>query len=355
MIRELEWKPLGEEPRREARSFRRMVSGWQWLEPKDNGCASIALKGGAAATIMAFPDSQPSGASWASNDVIYFVSSTPGGIVRVSGQGGDPVEVCHRFRQWRADLTNATRASGGGSRVRSRDERIRVIRRCVDRGVYTGDRTAQSAGRGRLLPALFAVRPHRVRARWTLFAVPSMRIARGHRSAVRRVEGVMMSRNTGVANYDISANGELLHRRQGGWWRANIALGGSSGRVEKLPLPPRSYLHPRISPDGRRLAIEIEGSRHDVFVYDFASGVLTNFTVDGISHWPIWSPDGKRIGYRSGPMGRFKLFQMPADRSGRAGATGNAGDVGEHRVVRSDGTRDGLHRHRPTDDRRKSW
>jgi serine/threonine-protein kinase len=77
-------------------------------------------------------------------------------------------------------------------------------------------------------------------------------------------------------------------------------------------------LHPRISPEGRRLAIEIEGSSHDVFVYDFASGVLTNFTADGISHWPIWSPDGKRIGYRSGPMGKFQLYQMPADRSGRA-------------------------------------
>jgi Tol biopolymer transport system component len=91
-----------------------------------------------------------------------------------------------------------------------------------------------------------------------------------------------------------------------------------SGKAEKLPLPPRSYLHPRISPDGRRLAIEIEGSSHDVFVYDFASSVLTNFTADGVSHWPIWSPDGTRIGYRSGPMGRFQLFQMPSDRSGRA-------------------------------------
>jgi Tol biopolymer transport system component len=37
-----------------------------------------------------------------------------------------------------------------------------------------------------------------------------------------------------------------------------------------------------------------------------------------VSHWPIWSPDGKWIGYRSGPMGRFQLWQIPADRSRRA-------------------------------------
>ena len=74
-----------------------------------------------------------------------------------------------------------------------------------------------------------------------------------------------------------------------------------SGTGEQLPLPPRSYLHPRISPDGRRLAIEVEGSSHDVYVYDFATGVLTNFTNDGISHWPIWSADGQphRLSFRT--------------------------------------------------------
>lgn len=55
-----------------------------------------------------------------------------------------------------------------------------------------------------------------------------------------------------------------------------------------------------------------------MFVYDFTSGVLANFTADGISHRPVWSSDGKRIGYRSGPMGKFQLFQMPSDRSGQS-------------------------------------
>ncbi len=43
--------------------------------------------------------------------------------------------------------------------------------------------------------------------------------------------------------------------------------------------------------------------------------MLANITNDGVSHWPVWSPDGKDIGYRSGPMGRFRLWQIPADRS----------------------------------------
>jgi hypothetical protein len=83
-----------------------------------------------------------------------------------------------------------------------------------------------------------------------------------------------------------------------------------SGHAEKLSLPARSYLHPRISPDTRKLAVEIEGANHDCYVYDFGSGVLSNITTDGVSHWPLWSPDGKTIGYRSGAMGHYQLWQV---------------------------------------------
>ncbi|PYR53954.1 MAG: hypothetical protein DMF91_27610, partial [Acidobacteria bacterium] len=130
------------------------------------------------------------------------------------------------------------------------------------------------------------------------------------------LEGVLMSRNSGVANFDVSASGDLAYipgHAEGG--ARTLAWVNRDGKAEKLPLPPRSYLHPRISPDSRKLAIEIEGSNHDIYVYDFASGVLSNITANGISHWPVWSPDGRDIGYRSGPMGRFKLWQVPVDRS----------------------------------------
>jgi len=130
------------------------------------------------------------------------------------------------------------------------------------------------------------------------------------------LEGVLMSRNTGVANFDISASGDLVYipgKADGG--ARTLVWVDRSGTPERVALPPRSYLHPRLSPDARKLAIEIEGSSHDVYVYDFASDVLSNMTTDGVSHWPVWSPDGRQIGYRAGPMGHFKLWQMPADRS----------------------------------------
>jgi hypothetical protein len=128
--------------------------------------------------------------------------------------------------------------------------------------------------------------------------------------------GVLMSRNTGAANYDVSATGDLAYI-------PGICDGGTrtlvwvdrNGRAEPVAMPTKSYLHPRLSPDDRRLAIEIEGPSHDLYVFDFQRGVLTNITTDGISHWPVWSPDGERLGYRSGPMSQFRLWHVPADRS----------------------------------------
>jgi hypothetical protein len=128
------------------------------------------------------------------------------------------------------------------------------------------------------------------------------------------LDGVQMSRNT--ANYDVAASGDLVYIPgicDGG--ARTIVWVDRDGKAEPVPLPAKSYLHPRLSPDGYRLAIEVEGPSHDLYIHDFERGVLANLTTDGVSHWPVWSPDGRELGYRSGPMGHFTLWRVPADRS----------------------------------------
>jgi Tol biopolymer transport system component len=80
-------------------------------------------------------------------------------------------------------------------------------------------------------------------------------------------------------------------------------------------LPARSYLNPRLSPDGNLLAVEIEGPNHDFYVHDFARDVTSRITNDGVSHAPIWTPDGRRIAYRTNKFGGMTMAWMPADRS----------------------------------------
>jgi|ERR1700687_992685 len=66
------------------------------------------------------------------------------------------------------------------------------------------------------------------------------------------------------------------------------------GNAEALKLPLRPYLHPRISPDMRQLAVEIEGPNHNFYIYDFAREALTQMTTDGASHSPDHEAGGRR-------------------------------------------------------------
>ena len=131
------------------------------------------------------------------------------------------------------------------------------------------------------------------------------------------LEGVLMSVNSGMANVDISASGDLIYiPGAADKGLRSLIWVDRKGKSEPLAsLPSRPYLHPRLSPDGRQLAIEVEGANHDFYIYDFARAVLSKMTTDGESHWPVWSPDGSRLVFRTGRMMAFRMEQMPADRS----------------------------------------
>jgi serine/threonine protein kinase len=277
----------------------------------------LPLSGGAPVAVC--PAGSFAGATWSNGDIIYFVSEVPGGILSVPAGGGQPKEVIKIDTAKGERVLKFPHALAGGkallftvATVDSEsfdDAQIAVVslptgerRILVERGThprYSPSGHLVYARNGSLLAVRFD--PDRLKVTGQPFTV---------------LEGVLMSRNSGMAYFDISASGDLAYvpgKAEGG--ARTLVWVDRTGKAEPLPLPAKSYLHPRISPDTRKLAIEIEGTNHDCYVYDFASGVLSNITTDGVSHWPVWSPDGKNIGYRSGPMGRFRLWQVPADRS----------------------------------------
>ena len=130
------------------------------------------------------------------------------------------------------------------------------------------------------------------------------------------LDGVMMSGNTGAAHFSLSDRGDLAYVPGGAdGGNRTLVWVDRSGKADPLPLPPASYLYPRISPDGRSLAVEIEGPNHDFYFYDFARTVLSKVTTDGMSHDPVWSPDGRQVAFRSWQAGGMTMWLMPADRS----------------------------------------
>jgi Tol biopolymer transport system component len=83
------------------------------------------------------------------------------------------------------------------------------------------------------------------------------------------------------------------------------------GSVEPLKTPARPYFGPRLSPDGRQVAIEVQGAQSQIWTYDIASGKGTQVTSQDSNRFPLWSPDGKRMLFGSNRIG-------PMNSSGRA-------------------------------------
>jgi len=90
--------------------------------------------------------------------------------------------------------------------------------------------------------------------------------------------------------------------REGPSYEQNrLVMVGRAGGETDLAAPPREYLFPRFSPDGRRLAVEI----HDdlggqIWVLELGSGALNVLTSEGHNTRPLWYPDGSRILYARG-------------------------------------------------------
>jgi serine/threonine-protein kinase len=91
------------------------------------------------------------------------------------------------------------------------------------------------------------------------------------------------------------------------------------GRVEPLEAPPRAYTKPRLSPDGRYISVSTQRDIRDVWRYDVARGALNPITADKQSGYSLFSPDGKRVVFRSGAAGgEDNLYWKATDGTGDA-------------------------------------
>ena len=82
-----------------------------------------------------------------------------------------------------------------------------------------------------------------------------------------------------------------------------------------------------LSPQGDRVALEIDAGIADIWALDLARGVRTRLTFGPVANTtPVWSPDGKWIAYVSNRDGHVKLFRKPSDGSGVEEALADTGD-----------------------------
>ena len=159
----------------------------------------------------------------------------------------------------------------------------------------------------------------------TLFAVPfdpaRLAITGGAFAVVEEVvtTAVSSGADAGGAQFTVSDTGSLVYvpvRAVGGRRLVWVDRGGNP-----IALTERAafYQRPRLSPDGKRLALQIEeGGKYDIWIYEIDRDDFSRLTTQGNNRGPFWSPDAKSVAFTSDRDGDGEIYRKPGDFSDEA-------------------------------------
>jgi Tol biopolymer transport system component len=124
---------------------------------------------------------------------------------------------------------------------------------------------------------------------------------------------------TGAAQYSVSGTGALVYLAggEGSFGDRSLVWVDRTGREQPLDAPSRAYSTPRISPDGKRIAVSLADQEQDIWLLDIARRQLTRLTFEpSVEAYPVWAPDGTHVLFRSNRSGIPSMFWKRSDNTG---------------------------------------
>jgi len=268
----------------------------------------IPAAGGVVSLIVASANGA-FGGSWRSNGDLVFASGPRLGMFWLpAGEATarpltelDPTngETSHRYPEALPDsrfvLYTASRVAG--SQIRAVDVTTGANHLVVENSSH----------------ARFASPDHILFARGrTLMAAPfDPATAQVTGDAVEIAGDVMYAQASGQSQFAVSAAGVLAFVSNPPRLDRELVLVDRRGAVTPVGAPMQPYIHPRLSPDGKQIAVWLQSDdTGDVWTYDLTNRQLTRRTDNGVSWRPIWSPDGRQLAFDAKPSGMDNVFTL---------------------------------------------
>jgi serine/threonine protein kinase len=263
----------------------------EWIvAATSNGIVKIPVRGGSPIPLANV--TYPCGATWGSDDVIYVAQFSFGPLLRIPANGGPPVKVatprpgerfCSPFAP-DADHVLISDSDQNGDRIALVTPSTGAVR------VLDGTaRNPIGLARGYLAFN---------RGDGTLGVAPFDLDRTTSITSVVPVDDRPYVRNSGMAA-TLSQTGDLAYLRKTN--RTRLVLLDAQGQIIRSTSDDHNLIHPRISPDGRRIVagdLSDDSNTSDLWMFDLTSEALQRLTTDGHSSAPEWLPDGRHIVYR---------------------------------------------------------
>jgi Tol biopolymer transport system component len=257
------------------------------------------------------------GASWGASGTILFSPFGHGGLFAVSDKGGE-LRAVTRLDEAKGEFTHRwPRILPGGKAA--------IFTANVGTGSYDDARiclVVLATGATRTLveggtDARYVPTGHLVYVRsGSLFAVP-FDLARLEVTGTPfpLPERVSYYLPAGVGRYDVSPGGTLVYLPSNPKeFEAQLVWVNRAGEATPLSDVRIIQSGPRISPDGRHLAVPA-GDPSDIWVVDLTRGSWDRVVSGGINWMPVWVGGGRFLAFGSNRSGPLNVFLMPLDRS----------------------------------------
>jgi serine/threonine protein kinase len=286
----------------------------QWVGFFSGGLKKVSVSGG---LVTPLAEGNGFGGSWGENG--YIIASLDGRVLsRIPAAGGSAApltkladdEIGH---QWPQVLPGAKAVLFTARRAGASDIKVLSLEDGGTKLIQTGGMFGRYLPRGDGTGYLLSIN------QGALFAVPfdERRLeVRGTPASV--VEGIGFNLVSGTAQFDASRTGTLVYRTSGAGGMVTLHWLDTSQKTEPLRAKPNQYLHPRLSPDGNRVALSIISSTgQDIWVYDWSRDAMLRLTFGGGAYqFPVWTPDGRFIVFTDGIPGSG-MFWTRADGASR--------------------------------------